>query len=52
MRRENQARLYDWVAGEAGGVAVPGSLARALGGRPNPVVKFPIEIWKEGGDET
>jgi hypothetical protein len=31
MLRENQARMYDWVAGCAGGVAVPGSLAQTLG---------------------
>lgn len=31
MLRQNRARLYDRVAGEAGGVAVPGSLAQTLG---------------------
>lgn len=31
MLRENQARLYDGVAGEAGGVAVLGSLAPTVG---------------------
>ena len=30
MLRENQARLYDGVAGNVGGVSIPGSLALTL----------------------
>lgn len=32
MLHENRARLFDWVAGDAGRVAIPGSLAQTLGG--------------------
>jgi hypothetical protein len=42
--------LYDWVAGEAGEVTIPGSLALTLGGRDAELQQMPsrnaqAEVW-------
>jgi hypothetical protein len=44
MRRETKEQMYDWVADDAGGDPIPGSLARTLGGSAANLINRPESV--------